>query len=96
MNEFISRESALDVLNKLARDNFTLQEAFSFYFGALHDAADGIKNIPTVDVAPVVHGHWVFRREMMYCSECAAAWDRIYTIDYNYCPNCGAKMDEEG
>ena len=45
--DLISRQAAIDVLNKLARENFTLINAFSFYLGALHDAADEIKNLPS-------------------------------------------------
>lgn len=53
----------------------------------------------TVDAEPVRHGHWIFNPkdaiEMMFtvpkCSECGAE----SPIGGNYCPNCGAKMDEE-
>lgn len=48
------------------------------------------------DVAKVVHGRWIWTitgeedYEQYYrCSECN---DSSY-IEYNYCPNCGAKMD---
>ena len=52
----------------------------------------------TVDAEPVKHGHWIFNPkdaiEMMFtlpkCSECGAE----SSDGGNYCPNCGAKMDE--
>lgn len=57
------------------------------------------------DVAPVRHGQWesfedVFLDTCYECSECGLAF---YLADggtpqenqYNYCPNCGAKMGEE-
>lgn len=54
------------------------------------------------DVAPVVHGHWVRFKESdacyvhMRCSACSAYWSDPSHADYfRYCPNCGAKMDEE-
>ena len=47
MSDLISRAAAIEVLNELARDNFTLDRDFAFYLGALHDAADGIKNLPS-------------------------------------------------
>ena len=47
MSDLIDRQAAIEVLNKLARDNFTLGRDFAFYLGALHDAADGIKNLPS-------------------------------------------------
>ncbi len=47
---------------------------------------------PTVDTA--VHGEWeIVDREVPRrygCSECK----RLSWWDYNYCPNCGAKMNE--
>ena len=41
--------------------------------------------------APVVHGRWKrYGRNLGECSNCG----EIVNIRYNYCPNCGAKMDE--
>lgn len=50
------------------------------------------------DVAPVVHGRWVpafHVGDCCYrCSECQFLRD-AYLLDIgNYCPKCGAKMDE--
>lgn len=53
---------------------------------------------PTVDVVSVKHGKWIPREEgIVYpfwarytCSECGTHWD-----DTLYCPNCGARMDED-
>lgn len=45
------------------------------------------------DVAPVVHGRWIDAREYCgdyMCSNCEALYG---TNKFNYCPNCGAKMD---
>ena len=56
-----------------------------------------IKNAPTVDAVEVVHGRWV-RRIVHHdnptywkdeCSTCGFAGETYY----QYCPNCGAKMD---
>lgn len=47
-------------------------------------------------VAPVVHGRWIDAREYCgdyMCSNCEALYG---TNKFNYCPNCGAKMDLEG
>ena len=64
-----------------------------------HWYADKIKAIPAVDVAPVRHGRWVSvpHKLARVCSVCNR--DEPYKfadIDadvYDYCPNCGAKMD---
>ena len=69
------------------------------------DALIGLQNaleeIPTADVVEVVHGEWVKDEEkskkliesIYICSACHnfEAWGE--TEKYNYCPNCGAKMD---
>ena len=56
---------------------------------------------PTADVAPVVHGRWIDAYPdiepnpmFMYgiCSECE--FEQGISKYLNYCPNCGAKMDE--
>lgn len=58
-----------------------------------------VNGVPAADVAKVKHGKWVNGRE---CSVCGFDWfDWFYEWEIrfnrtNYCPNCGAKMDEEG
>lgn len=60
--------------------------------------------IPTADVEPVVHAHWIKERphngrtQQYYCSACRqyGVWDdNSGTILTRYCPNCPAKMDEK-
>ena len=55
--------------------------------------ADWIKCSQTVDAVEVVHGRWIDAREYCgdyMCSNCEALYG---TNKFNYCPNCGAKMD---
>lgn len=63
-----------------------------------NDALDAAaESAPTVEAEPVKHGHWTDRAKSILgvpteaCSECAE-WSVGYKKDY--CPNCGAKMDE--
>lgn len=52
-----------------------------------------IKDIPVADVAPVKHGEWL-QTNIFKCSECGYSFEpEGYTAYFNYCPNCGAKMD---
>ena len=76
---------------------------------ALYDAdaitMNGVKilnQFPAADVAPVRHGKWLHTDYALHwtakdeCSECTYhALDRDDLSHYNYCPNCGAKMDLE-
>lgn len=54
-----------------------------------------IEALPAADVAPVVHGLWVEHLDEMECSGCKRQWNYCDndTNTFNYCPNCGAKMD---
>ena len=62
-----------------------------------------LHNMPTLDVAPVVHGKWVFADDgYLRCSECTQKApvvqpydDEPTTTATNYCPNFGAIMDLE-
>lgn len=59
-----------------------------------------VEDEPTIDAEPVKHGKWCTLTltntsngtyTMNRCSECG-----LTIIDrYNYCPNCGARMDKD-
>ena len=58
-----------------------------------------LKDMDAADVAPVRHGRWVpteapFMNECEDCSVCG--YRTVWGHGYNYCPNCGCKMDLEG
>lgn len=62
---------------------------------------DYIERLPAADVAEVVHGQWIDGAEDFTCGNhnaecsicrCYVSWDGC-DEDFNYCPNCGAKMD---
>lgn len=68
-----------------------------------HDYDGCIKfcqSIPAADVAEVRHGRWEDYSDDGYyeCSVCGEAWTFIDGTpkdnNANYCPRCGAKMDE--
>lgn len=78
-------------------------------FNSREDVQDFLDNIPTADVAPVKHGHWVYNQNghdwglgAWECSLCHSVNNNL-PIDKRfspyvyagskYCPNCGAKMD---
>ena len=61
-------------------------------------AIDAVKDASTIDAVEVVHGHW--KRKPHWCVACSCCGKYTHDYDgevglYNYCPNCGAKMDEE-
>ena len=96
MDEYIKKEEAIRAL---------LNDAPEQVGYSREDAADCIRYMKAADVAPVRHARW---KEMHYeggildatnfdrCSVCG--YERVFddpalkTV-FNYCPNCGAKMD---
>lgn len=64
-------------------------------------------DILSADVAPVVHGQWVTwekaenfipspnRHECSVCHDAAQVLVNGIELLSDYCPNCGAKMDED-
>ena len=84
MAEYIDREEAL---MKLMQDGCSAKNLQS------------ISDMPAADVAPVVHARWIEDHDYLKCPECGVMIKRDFTFfdigDWNYCPNCGAKMDEK-
>ena len=55
---------------------------------------DIVKDQPTIEAVEVVHGEWRFDISgagHYYCSVCGGRGD--FYGKYNFCPNCGARMD---
>lgn len=57
-----------------------------------------------VEISRVKHGHWTLgtgenalQKGYRMCSQCGEIVKYAYTFygEHNYCPNCGAKMDDE-
>lgn len=91
MDEYIKREQALKLLESAQAWNWSMDTLY-----------DEMKDLPSADVAPVVHGKWEFEPEtintysVLKCSKCGW-WTLDLSVDgsYHHCPNCGAKLDLE-
>lgn len=68
--------------------------------GGSCEMTDYIEDAPTIDAEPVKHGHWITKTrherypsgkeyEEDFCSACGMRG----SIEYDYCPHCGAKID---
>ena len=83
MGEYISKQAFLDYMKRTDR-----------YFSVKFD----IENFPNADVAQVRHGRWeeASDGDGIVCPFCRTDFCTIiYDTEYfNYCPNCGAQMDE--
>ena len=73
------------------------QRDMSYDTMMMYEIADEIDYAPTADVAQVVHGHWIRQDESFTRFKCSNPECGIENCSgfENYCPNCGAKMDEE-
>ena len=94
----MTKQEVLDYLDNVLHpivspDNWSV-------YSELHDM---IEELPSAE--PVRHGKWIEysfpAHECIYCSECKeeyapeALWDLDGNSLPNYCPFCGARMDEE-
>lgn len=92
MAEYIDRETAIEAI---------ISEPTDAHYPSWY--TERIKQIPAADVAQVVHGYNTGRCRIFNCSECGYGVDDIFQEDehnysveeFNYCPNCGARMDLE-
>lgn len=88
MAEYIEREALMKELSESVEP---------FNTGSVFRA---IRKQAAADVAPVVHGRWEYIPQtlntlsQLRCPFCGW-WSLDPSIDsgYNYCPNCGARMD---
>ena len=85
MSEYIERETAINaMLHRYWDGQETLREIMN--------------SVPAADVEPVAHGYNMDNAYsgLFTCSVCGwACGDTTHgdTETYNYCPNCGAKMN---
>lgn len=99
MDEYIKRSAVVSTLisveNRYNRNRDHENVSAEALYKDLCDAEIEIGKIPSVEVAPVVHGRWKYHKyvEKYECTGCGH-FVRPGT-DRNYCPNCGAKMDVE-
>ena len=58
---------------------------------ALNAIIEGTRALPPADVRPVRYGKWEKHGWSIRCSECG--YDMPFSTR-NFCPNCGAEMEE--
>ena len=90
MDEYISREAAIDKMRSLKSSFRAKNDWDSGYDTAIAEAFEHIKRVPVADVQPVRYGQWIWdgNKEECICSECGKGNLKYSTV---FCPDCGAK-----
>lgn len=87
INAITCDELSKDVFRQMARDLYGRLKAYE-------DTGLSPEEVPTVDVAPVVHGRWrdngIAGSVLVKCTVCGFDCG---ASSFFYCPKCGAKMD---
>lgn len=81
------------------------------YTRGFKEAVDMVRDHPAADAEPVAHGRWIYitsyndgERVIATCLRCGVRGEvrtirtesGLWEIDSPCCPDCGAKMDENG
>lgn len=82
---YIERETAIDKILSL-KTSGAFTEAFK------NAVLQALEQEPAADVVEVRHGKWEKLKDGYWCSNCCIL-EKDLKQEYNYCPNCGAKMD---
>ena len=103
MPRLIDANDVIDEINEaISNIAFTspYQSDINTMLSGMERVLDIVEASPTVDAVEVVHGRWEKFHHGSYdfalrlrCSHCRHV---VYEWGFNYCPNCGAKMDGDG
>ena len=96
-DEYIRREDAIKIAERYGLSNSSV---LGRHTGLADCIASEILSLTAADVAPVVHEKWLLDRWPSWphreCSRCKIMIPRTKEVPdqyWQYCPNCGAKMD---
>ena len=79
------------------KENFWLQITSRYKeWLTLEQLQNELGKAPTVDAAPIKYGYWLMSiGEYGVCDSCGHIVDLMDGSPHNYCPDCGARMEEE-
>ena len=103
MNDYISRQKAIEIINHYAEmalyRMLSLEPGSRAYliaelqYGDRKHIRKMVEGIPPADVRPVVYGEWDSNDCCTNCGEEADYnWERGIHFYSDFCPNCGADM----
>ena len=101
MARYIDADNLIDELSAACMPIY--EKGITGILGDSSSIADIINEQPTADVQEVKHGEWLkpsndsVDSKQWICSECKGLTETAYYCGhcyYNYCPSCGARMEE--
>ena len=99
MAEYIERGALMQF--PIRRDHYDRENGNEHFINGIETVLEYAENSPAADVAPVVHGRWIYKGEYAVCTECGGRsgtqYDGVEPIPLmtQFCPNCGANMESE-
>ena len=94
-DEYIRKQDAIAVAEsyQVERTGFHLNDYEYGRNQAADSIASDLEDIEPADVVQVVHGRWI---DADFCGqyECSECGGNAVDL-YDFCPNCGAKMDAQ-
>lgn len=95
-DEYIRRNDFIQYLEKCKKG----AAVTNLVWAAIMAIERDVRDMPAADVAPVVHEKWLLDRWPSWphreCSRCKIMIPRTKEVPdpyWQYCPNCGARMD---
>lgn len=98
MSRYVNADELEKEIIRNEKDVNTGNREINIGYGLAHKhIINLLKYIPTTDVEPVRHAHWIIKGTQYGTDFLCSACDCYNECEYAtlYCPNCGAKMDEE-
>ena len=89
MSRLIDASELLEYLESCLQNGRPLSHLYD-----LSEIVRYVKSMPTIDAVEVVHGEWIWEDSVCNPRICSVCKQKFYIgRGWNYCPNCGAKMD---
>lgn len=104
MREYITKAKVIEAIEKAVAPEITTIGDYETIGVFTRESIEQIvSKLPAADVAEVRHGRWVDKTDIsraaveqrVDCSVCGQIFWTMSALLFNYCPNCGARMDEE-
>lgn len=92
MSKYIGLNTALSF--PYANGKYDKKNANTDFIKWCESYKEWLESLPAADVQEVRRGQWIPLEKEIGLYECSICGHKILRAECNYCPNCGAKMNE--